>query len=99
MSKKAIPENVKKQADAIVQDFNRRTFNDAARYYTTRYRGSFLYLDRYEYGLVTQICRLKYVGVSITRNSPFLNIAMAATTPRSGSFRVRALSMERSKGR
>ncbi len=62
MSKKAIPENVKKQADAIVQDFNRRTFNDVARYYTTRYKGSFLYLDRYEYGVVTQICRLKYVG-------------------------------------
>ncbi len=30
MSKKAIPENVKKQADAMVQDFNRRTFNDVA---------------------------------------------------------------------
>jgi hypothetical protein len=31
-------------------------------YYLTRYKGPYLYLDRYELGRVKQICRLKYTA-------------------------------------
>ena len=30
------------------------------RNYMTRYRGTYLYLDRYDYGTTNAICRLKY---------------------------------------
>ncbi len=60
MSKNAIPAQIKAQADAIVQNFNQQTFTDPQRYYLTRYKGAYLYLDRYEFGRVKQICRLKY---------------------------------------
>jgi hypothetical protein len=62
MTTNVIPDHVKKQADGIVRDFNKRTFKDRERYYTARYKGSYLYLDRYEYGVVNQICRLSYTG-------------------------------------
>ena len=62
MSKQAIPEQIKKQADEIVEVFNKRVLKDSDRYYTTRYKGNYLYLDRYDYGTVSQICRLKYTG-------------------------------------
>ena len=32
------------------------------RNYMTRYRGTYLYLDRYDYGTTNAICRLKYTG-------------------------------------
>ena len=60
MSKNAIPAQIKAQADAIVQNFNQQTFANSQRYYLTRYKGPYLYLDRYEFGRVKQICRLKY---------------------------------------
>jgi hypothetical protein len=62
MSKQAIPEQIKKQADEIVKAFNKKVLKDANHYYTTRYKGSYLYLDRYDYGMVSQVCRLKYTG-------------------------------------
>ena len=62
MSKQTVPEPIKKQADEIVKGFNKRILRDPNRYYTIRYKWSYLYLDRYEYGTVSQICRLKYTG-------------------------------------
>ncbi len=62
MSKQVIPEDVKKQADEIITGFNKRILKDRNRYYTTRYKGGFLYLDRYDYGTMSQICRLRYTG-------------------------------------
>lgn len=62
MSKQTIPEQVKKQPDEIVNGFNKRTLRDPNRYYITRYKGSYLYLDRYDYGTMSQICRLRYTG-------------------------------------
>jgi hypothetical protein len=62
MSKQAISEQIKKQADEIVNGFNKTVLKDSNRYYTTRYKGSYLYLDRHDYGTVSQICRLKYTG-------------------------------------
>lgn len=61
MRKKEIPENIKEQADDIVERFN-RTYGDSNHYYVTRYKGSYLYLDRNDYGVISNICRLKYKG-------------------------------------
>jgi len=62
MSSKSIPQEVKAQVEEIVQNFNRQVLQDPNYYYTPRYRGSYLYLDRYDYGSVGPICRLKYAG-------------------------------------
>ena len=61
MPKNLIPAPIKLQVDAIVQNFNQQTFTDPQRYYFTRYKGSYLYLDRFEHGRVKHICRLKYI--------------------------------------
>ncbi len=62
MARQGIPEEIKKQADEIVENFNRKVVKDADHFYATRYKGSYLYLDRSNYGIVSQICRLKYTG-------------------------------------
>ena len=62
MSKKGIPKDVKEQVEEIVQRFNRDTFKGEDCYYSTRYRGKYLYLERYDFGATTSICRLKYTG-------------------------------------
>ncbi len=59
---KGIPAEVKKQADEIVRAFNERVIKDHNLYYTTRYKGNFLYLDRFDYGKAMPVCRLKYTG-------------------------------------
>lgn len=61
-SKKGIPEDVKKQADEIVANFNKQVIKNPNYYYVTRYKGEYLYLDRYDYGRTGPICRLKYRG-------------------------------------
>jgi hypothetical protein len=60
--RRAIPEDVKKQAEAIVDAFNTRVIRDPNRYYRPRYRGRFLYLDRVDYGIQKFVCRLTYTG-------------------------------------
>jgi len=55
-----IPEQVMKQADAIVQDFNKTFVKDPNRYFITRYKGAYLYIDRMDYDFVSHVCRLKY---------------------------------------
>jgi len=62
MSSKSLPQAVKKQVDEIVEDFNRNLIRDPNIYYTRRYRGRFLYLDRSDYGHSGPICRLEYTG-------------------------------------
>jgi hypothetical protein len=62
MSKDSIPESVKEKVDAIVNNFNKKVIKDRNCYYTTRYKGNWLYLDRVEYGKRGPICRLKYTG-------------------------------------
>ena len=61
-SRKTIPDDIRKQADEIVRKFNTTVIKDADCYYVTRCKGSYLYLDRIEYGRVGPICRLKYAG-------------------------------------
>ena len=61
-STRTIPESVKEQANEIVRSFNENVLKDPECYYTTRYRGVHLYLDRYDYGAITRVCRLRYTG-------------------------------------
>jgi hypothetical protein len=62
MSSKRIPSEVKKQVDKIVADFNRTVIKDPDIYYLTRFRGRFVYLERFNYGHSGPICRLEYTG-------------------------------------
>jgi len=62
VSKPVISEEIKKQVDQIVRRFNENVIRKPDLYYTTRYKGSFLYLDRLFYGRVSNVCRLKYIG-------------------------------------
>lgn len=62
MKSKAIPDEVRKQAEEIVEGFNRKTFRDSDCYYAMRIQGKFLYLDRCDFGKVGPICRLTYTG-------------------------------------
>jgi hypothetical protein len=62
VSRKAIPEDIKAQVDEIVRDFNQKVIRDPNYFYVTRYRGQYLYLDRYAYGRFGPICQLKYTG-------------------------------------
>ena len=60
MATKTIPGEIKQQADAIVANFNKTVIQDPENFFVTRYRGLYLYLDRYDYGVLGQRCRLKF---------------------------------------
>jgi hypothetical protein len=62
MSKKRIPPEIRKEVDEIVENFNQEVINDPNIYYIPRYRGRFLYLERFSYGHSGPICRLEYTG-------------------------------------
>ena len=57
-----IPESVQQQVNEIVQKFNWRVIKDQSRYYATRFKGKYLYLDHAYLGRPERICRLKYNG-------------------------------------
>ena len=60
--KPAIPREIKSEVERIVEDFNERVLNTQGKYYITRFKGRFLYLDRSDYGRIGPICRLEYRG-------------------------------------
>lgn len=62
MRSKGIPESIKKQVEEIVRRFSEESMGYPNRYYSARYRGNYLYLDRVEYGKAGSICRLKFNG-------------------------------------
>ena len=62
MSKKTIPDKIKQQVAAVVEQFNQQNLKGSNRFYSTRYRGLYLYLDRTDYGVVSSICRLMFHG-------------------------------------
>jgi len=62
MSVKSITPEIKAQVEKIVEEFNRKVINNPDIYYIARYKGRFLYLDRFEYDRSGPICRLKYDG-------------------------------------
>ncbi len=62
MARKGIPNEVKKQVEAVVERFNVSEMRDPNCFYIPRYRGKFLYLDRSDYGYISHVCRLEYNG-------------------------------------
>lgn len=62
MAKKRIPDQVRVQVDAAVEQFNKKEMPGPRYFYIPRYRGSYLYLDRNDWGRVCRVCRLKYNG-------------------------------------
>jgi hypothetical protein len=75
MSRKpAIPSEIKGEVLKIVENFNRQHFSQerhplhqlfypgSKRGYAARFRGKFLYLDRMDYGMASEICRLTWKG-------------------------------------
>jgi hypothetical protein len=62
MRSKGIPESIKEKVNETVSRFNEESIRDANRFYAIRYRGSYLYLDRHDYGTVGPVCRLKFNG-------------------------------------
>jgi hypothetical protein len=62
MGKKRIPDEVRAQVNAIVDRFNETEMRGQHSIYVARFRGSFLYLDRNDWGRVVHVCRLKYNG-------------------------------------
>ena len=61
MSTKGIPDDIKAQVNEIVARFNEGS-GDPTCFYAARFRGSYLYLDRSDFGRIGPICRLKYTG-------------------------------------
>lgn len=62
MARKAIPEQTKQGADAVIQAFNEQVIRDPHWSFTARYRGNYLYLDRMDGGAARPRCRLTYTG-------------------------------------
>ena len=50
MAKKAIPDEVKQQATQIIERFNHKELARTGSYYSARWQGAFLYLERVEHG-------------------------------------------------
>jgi hypothetical protein len=59
---RSIPDAVKTQVAERISAFNHAVLQDPHVYYQPRYQSAFLYLDRWDYGRVGRICRLKYTG-------------------------------------
>ncbi|MFN2151770.1 MAG: hypothetical protein ACK2T5_09260 [Anaerolineales bacterium] len=63
MSKNKIPPDIKAQVDEIVANFNRTVLkNQPRRWFSTRYRGQYLYLDHPKTYRTWPVCRLTYTG-------------------------------------
>ena len=62
MKKKEIPDDVKEKVLEIVERFNRKHSRRSDCFYSARFKGKYLYLDRSDYGNIGPICRLKYTG-------------------------------------
>jgi hypothetical protein len=57
-----IPDVIKSQVTDRITAFNQAVVQDPDVAYLPRYRGAFLYLDRWDYGQVGHIGRLTYTG-------------------------------------
>ena len=62
MAKQSIPAEVKRQGDEIVERFNGEIIQDGHRFFETRYRGWYVYLDRRDGHIVSQRGRITYTG-------------------------------------
>jgi hypothetical protein len=60
--KKKIADAVRAEVEDRVTQFNRNVIEDSYRYFSARFRGKYVYLDRENYGYVSQRARLTYTG-------------------------------------
>lgn len=58
----SIPEDVKREVEAIVKRFNRKNSRRDDCYYEAQFRSKHCYLYRSDYGRLGPICRLTYTG-------------------------------------
>ena len=58
----SIPDDVKREVEAIVERFNRENSARDDCYYEAQFRGKHCYLYRSDYGRLGPICRLTYTG-------------------------------------
>jgi hypothetical protein len=61
MANKAIPDKIKEQVKTTVVTYNQELNNDNL-YFVHEFRGRFLYLKRYTWGILEPICRLTFCG-------------------------------------
>ena len=57
-----VPNEVKQKVQAIVEQFNQGYLRSEDCFYIPRFRGKYLYLDRFDFGHSGPICRLTYTG-------------------------------------
>ncbi|MBC7258521.1 MAG: hypothetical protein H5T65_04690 [Chloroflexi bacterium] len=62
MRAQGIPPEVRQKVEAIIKKFNETVIKDPDCYYVARYRGRYVYLDRFDHGVKGPICRLEYTG-------------------------------------
>jgi hypothetical protein len=62
MAKKAIPDELRAEVEAIIAQYNEDTYKKRKKdvYYFAVFKGKFLYLNRQEYHLLSPIARLAY---------------------------------------
>ena len=58
----SIPDDVKREVEAIVERFNRENSSRDDCYYETQFKGPYCYLYRADYGRLGPIFRLEYTG-------------------------------------
>ena len=69
MKSNSIPRDIKEKAERIIETFNKNNLRSNDCYYLARFKGKYLYLDRYDYGTNGPICRLTYTGNIIENKS------------------------------
>lgn len=62
MKKPVISHEIREQMDSRIEAFNKKLRLQSKCYYISRYKGKFMYLDRFEYGMQKPVCRLKFNG-------------------------------------
>ena len=62
MTKQGIHDAIKQATLEMIERFKRTHIGDPQCYYVARFKGRFLYLDRYDFGRQGPICRLTYTG-------------------------------------
>jgi hypothetical protein len=58
----SIPDDVKREVEAVVQRFNQENSGRDDCYYEAQFQGPYCYLHRANYGRLGPICRLTYTG-------------------------------------
>ncbi len=84
MGKKRIPDEVRAQVDAIVERFNKKELRSQRSFYVARFRGSYLYLDRNDWGASATSAASNTTARWMTGILPFSSTATSDTTRMSG---------------